>query len=105
MREEIDHDREAHGKKPVKDEPEETRNDDDEEPKPPKDSGKGKPNPNISKKKKARQKKEKHIKQSTSDPESGWFRKGEHKNVFAYSVQTACDINGVVLGCFSWANS
>ena len=42
--------------------------------------------------------KEKHIKQSTSDPESGWFRKGEHKNVFAYSVQTACDINGVVLG-------
>ena len=55
-------------------------------------------NPNTSKKKKARQKKEKHIKQSTSDPESGWFRKGEHKNVFAYSVQTACDINGVVLG-------
>ena len=38
------------------------------------------------------------MKQSTSDPESGWFRKGEHKNVFAYSVQTACDINGIVLG-------
>ena len=37
-------------------------------------------------------------KQSKSDPESGWFRKGEHKNVFAYSVETACDINGVVLG-------
>ena len=97
LREEIDRDREAHGKKPLKDEPEEPQND-DEEPKPPKDSGKGKPNPNTSKKKKARQKKEKHIKQSTSDPESGWFRKGEHKNVFAYSVQTACDINGVVLG-------
>ena len=97
LREEIDRDREAHGKKPLKDEPGEPQND-DEEPKPPKDSGKGKPNPNTSKKKKARQKKEKHIKQSTSDPESGWFRKGEHKNVFAYSVQTACDINGVVLG-------
>lgn len=96
LREEIDRDREAHGKKPLKDEAEEKK--DDEEPKPPKDSGKGKPNPNTSKKKKARQKKERHIKQSTSDPESGWFRKGEHKNVFAYSVQTACDINGVVLG-------
>ena len=23
---------------------------------------------------------------STSDPESGWFRKGEHKHVFAYSM-------------------
>lgn len=97
LREEIDLDREAHGKKPLKDEPEETQ-DDDEESKPPKEGNKGKPNPNTSKKKKARQKKEKHIKQSKSDPESGWFRKGEHKNVFAYSVETACDINGVVLG-------
>ena len=95
--EEIDRDREAHGKKPLKDEPEEPT-DNEDEPKPPKQSGKGKPNPNTSKKKRDRQKKEKHIKQSTSDPESGWFRKGEHKNVFAYSVQTACDINGVVLG-------
>ena len=94
LREEIDRDREAHGKKPLKDE----EQDDDEEPKPPKGRGKGKVNPNTSKKKKARQKKEKHAKQSTSDPESGWFRKGEHKNVFAYSVQTACDINGVILG-------
>ena len=97
LREEIDRDREAHGKKPLKDKPEESK-DDEEEAKPPKENGKGKPNPNTSKKKKARQKKEKHIKQSTSDPESGWFRKGEHKNVFAYSVETACDINGVVLG-------
>lgn len=80
--EEIDRDREAHGKKPLK-------KDDDK---------KGKQNPNTSKKKKARQKKEKHIKQSKTDPESGWFRKGEHKHVFAYNVQTACDIHGVVLG-------
>lgn len=39
-------------------------------------------------------KEEKTVKESTTDPESGWFRKGEHKNVFAYSVQTACDKNG-----------
>lgn len=41
---------------------------------------------------------EKTIKVSTSDPESGWFRKGEHKNVFAYAVETACDKNGWILG-------
>ena len=35
---------------------------------------------------------------STTDPESGWFRKGEHKHVFAYAVETACDKNGWVLG-------
>ena len=106
LKEEIDRDRAVHGKKPLKDEEfeaDEPVNDDetdgDDTPQAPKDGGKGKPNPNTSKKKKARQKKEKkHIKQSTSDPESGWFRKGEHKHVFAYSVQTACDINGVVLG-------
>lgn len=105
LREEIDRDRAAHGKKPLKEEEPEAcehvddgEQDNDEEPKPPIGSGKGKANPNTSKKKKARQKKEKRIKQSTSDPESGWFRKGEHKHVFAYSVQTACDINGVVLG-------
>ncbi len=35
---------------------------------------------------------------STTDPESGWFHKGEHKEVFAYSVQTACDKHGWILG-------
>ena len=35
--------------------------------------------------------------QSTSDPESGLFHKGEHKEVFAYTVQTSCDKNGWVL--------
>lgn len=43
-------------------------------------------------------KQEKEIKVSTTDPESGWFHKGEHKQVFAYSVQTACDKHGWVLG-------
>ncbi len=35
---------------------------------------------------------------STTDPESGWFRKGEHKHVFAYAVETACDKFGWILG-------
>ena len=96
LMEEIQKDRDAHGKKPLKEEAAEDSTDksDDEAPK----GGAGKPNPNTSKKKQNRRKNEKHIKKSTSDPESGWFRKGEHKNVFAYSVQTACDRHGVVLG-------
>ena len=93
LQEEIQRDREAHGKRALKEE----KQNNEEETKPSKD-GQGKANPNTSKKKQARQKKEKHIKKSISDPESGWFRKGEHKHVFAYSVQTACDINGIVLG-------
>ncbi len=39
----------------------------------------------------------KTIKCSTTDPESGWFRKGEHKNVFAYGIETACDKNGWII--------
>ncbi len=35
---------------------------------------------------------------ATTDPESGWFRKGEHKHVFAYSIETACDKFGWILG-------
>lgn len=37
---------------------------------------------------------EKEIKESTTDPESGVFHKGEHKKCFAYAAQTACDKNG-----------
>ena len=40
----------------------------------------------------------KEIKESTTDPESGWFHKGEHKQVFAYGVETACDKHGWILG-------
>lgn len=96
LMEEIQKDREAHGKKPLKE-----NKDEGDEPgsqgssKP---SGSGKPNKNISKKKQAWQKKAKHQKVSASDPDSGWFRKGEHKHVFAYNIQTACDANGVILG-------
>ena len=39
----------------------------------------------------------KEIKCSTTDPESGWFRKGEHKSVFAYGIETACDRHGWIL--------
>ncbi|WP_161633832.1 transposase, partial [Agrilactobacillus composti] len=34
---------------------------------------------------------------SSNDPESGWFHKGEHKQVFAYSVQTVCEKHGWIL--------
>ena len=40
---------------------------------------------------------EKEIKVSTSDPDSGWFHKGDHKQVFAYAVETACDKHGLIL--------
>ena len=32
------------------------------------------------------------------DPEGGWFRKGEHKNVFVYAIEIACDKNSWILG-------
>lgn len=79
LKKEINLDRKDHGKKELKDK--EDKNDDDLSP--PSASGKNE---------------EKTIKVSTSDPESGWFRKGEHKNVFAYAVETACDKNGWILG-------
>ena len=69
LMEEINGDREAHGKKPFKD-------DDGDDSKPPK---------------------EKIIVESTTDPESGVFHKGEHKKCFAYEAHTACDKNNFVL--------
>lgn len=79
LKEEINNDRAAHGKKPLKG----SEDDDDE-------------NDNTGNNSGARSVKE--VKNSTSDPESGWFHKGEHKQVFAYSVQTACDKNGWIIG-------
>lgn len=64
---EINEDRDLHGKKPLKE-----KDKDDNNP-PPCAGG---------------TKEEKTIKCSTTDPESGWFRKGEHKHVFAYAVET-----------------
>jgi len=37
-------------------------------------------------------------KESTVDPDCGLFHKGEHKKVFAYSANTACDKNNFILG-------
>ena len=75
LRKEIDEDRQEHNKKPLKDK--------DDTPPPPTGGG----TPDLPTKK-----------CSTTDPESGWFRKGEHKHVFAYAVETACDKNGWILG-------
>ena len=72
LKKEINADREEHGKKPLKDKDDDPKNG---------ASGGGR-----------------EIKESTSDPESGWFHKGEHKQVFAYGVETACDKHGWILG-------
>lgn len=37
------------------------------------------------------------VNESTTDPESGVFHKGEHKKCFAYAAQTACDEHGYVV--------
>lgn len=76
LKKEINEDRAEHGKNPLKDNYDDTNKSDD-------NSSRGY---------------EKEIKISTSDPESGWFHKGEHKQVFAYAIQTACDKNGWILG-------
>lgn len=68
--EEINADRAAHGKKPLKSKD----NDDD---------------PPLTK----------SIKQSTTDPDCGLFHKGEHKIELAYTAHVACDKNGFVLDC------
>lgn len=70
LNEEINRDREAHGKKPMK----EHDHDDDDTPPP-----------------------TKHVKQSTTDPECGMFHKGEHKKEFAYTTHVACDKHNFVL--------
>lgn len=75
LKKEINIDREEHGKKTLKDK--ENKDDDN-------DNNAGGDC--------------KEEKCSTTDPESGWFHKGEHKQVFAYSVETACDKNGWILG-------
>lgn len=75
LKAEIDRDREEHGKKPLK------NRDDDPDDDPP-----------------LTEENSKEQKQSETDPESGWFHKGEHKEEFAYSIQTACDRHGWILG-------
>jgi len=83
LQKEIAKDREAHGKKPLK---EKDKNN------PPSGSA------NSGNSEEAIPEETKTHKCSTTDPESGWFRKGEHKHVFAYAVETACDKHGWILG-------
>ena len=73
---EINSDREKHGKKSLKDK---NKDDDDIDP----------PSADCS------EVKEKKV--STTDPENGWFHKGEHKEVFAYAIEAACDKYGWLL--------
>ena len=84
LRQDINADREAHGKKPLKDK------DDNNNP------GSG-GNDKFEDYTDDVPSEEKTIKCSTTDPESGWFRKGEHKHVFAYGIETACDKNGWII--------
>lgn len=75
LKKEINCDRISHGRKSLKEK-------EDKNKKPPASGGEG----------------PKTIKCSTSDPDSGWFHKGEHKPVFAYAIEAACDKHGWVLG-------
>lgn len=86
IKEEIQKDRAAHGKKPLKD--------NDKNDSPPPTAGGSFADETESQIPEGA----KTQKCSTSDPESGWFRKGEHKHVFAYAVETACDKHGWILG-------
>ena len=83
LRKDINADREAHGKKPLKD------NDKNNKP--------GAGGDKFEDYTDDVPLDGKMIKCSTTDPESGWFRKGEHKNVFAYGIETACDKNGWII--------
>ena len=67
---EIEADRAAHGKKPLK------KKDDD--------GG-------------STSARQKTVTESTTDPDSGVFQKGEHRKCFAYEAHTVCDRRGYVL--------
>ena len=71
LMEEINRDREDHGKKAFQDD----NNDDGTPPE------------------------TRNIKVSTTDPECGLFHKGEHKVEFAYTTHVACEKNNYILGC------
>lgn len=73
---EINADREEHGKKPFEDK-EDDHGDDSN-----RSSG-------VT---------EKEVKESTTDPESGLFHKGEKERCFAYTATVACDQNNFILG-------
>ena len=73
LRQEVNAERAAMGKKAIEDE----KNDDDDDPK-----GRGTAEKTV----------------STTDPDSGMFIKGEHERQFAYEAHTACDRKGFIVG-------
>jgi hypothetical protein len=72
---EINADREANGKKPFEEDDDDNKDGDSSK----KDSVK-------------------EVKESTTDPESGMFHKGEKERCFAYTASVACDRNNFILG-------
>ena len=93
LMQEVNADREAHGKKPLASD-EDDDSDEQNTPAPPK-----KKKDNTSKKKLKKRKKEakKTVTVSTTDPDCGLFVKGDHKRQMAYEAHTVCDVHGVVL--------
>ena len=91
LMEEVNADREAHGKKPF--------DNDEDDSQPPTSPGKKKRDNTSRKKLKRRKKAEKSrtVVKSTTDPDCGLFVKGEHKKQLAYEAHTACDSQGVIL--------
>ena len=81
--EEINQERIANGKKPFEEEQDSDEDNTGDTNNTSGDSSKGK---------------DKVIKESTTDPESGMFHKGEKEKCFAYTVTVACDRNNFVLG-------
>jgi len=93
LMEEVNTDREAHGKKPF-----EEKKDDDDNKKPPVSPKKKRDNTSRKKlKKRKKEAKTKMVTVSTTDPECGLFVKGDHKKQLAYEAHTVCDVHGVVL--------
>ena len=96
LMEEINADREAHGKKPfpVKEKSTEEQNNNDQN----NNDGNNSENTNENTDNESVQSADTIIvTQSTTDPECGIFHKGEHKKCFAYEAHTACDKYGYVL--------
>ena len=93
LRKEINLDREKHSKKPLKDETKDSDDDNDENEIDDREDTNDSSEADATKSDEVRE-----IKVSTTDPESGWFHKGEHKEVFAYSIESACDRHGWMLG-------
>lgn len=89
LREEINADRIAHGKNPLKEKPKQDNTKECDEKNDDGSDGGGSGQVSMDDLKEQ--------KQSMTDPESGWFHKGEHKEVFAYAVEAACDENGWIL--------